>query len=199
MFRGNKLVLILPAILAIVMLIGGYHFLESSEAITNEELQDVIELDLNTNKTAHGMKVTANWDWTVMPAEGLYGEDYIGIVIMERDTMTPRTDIEVEGAVLELLYADRTIEQSEGTMVENGIIFPFSNKIEEHESFGNVGRLQVEIFGEDIEGGDVFLTLIHTWTEHAPLEMTDASLSSPTFTGAANVPHWSLRVSNREE
>ncbi|WP_332632091.1 hypothetical protein [Halalkalibacter flavus] len=199
MFRGNKPVLILPAILAVVMLFGGYQFLQGSEAITNEELQDVIELELETTKTEQGVEIAANWDWTVMPAEGLYGEDYIGIVIMERETMTPRTDIEVEKALLELLYADRTIEQSEGTVVENGIIFPFSNKLVEHESYGNVGRLRVNVTGEEIESEDVVLTFLHTWTEHAPLEKTDALLSSPTFTGAANVPHWGLRISQKEE
>ncbi|MDT8861713.1 hypothetical protein N0O92_15960 [Alkalihalobacillus sp. MEB130] len=199
MFRGNKPVLILPAILAVIMIIGGYQFLQGSEAITNEELQNVIDFQLDTRETDQGIEITANWDWTVMPAEGLYGEDYIGVVVMEKNTMTPRTDIVVEQGQLELLYADRTIEETKGTVVENGIIFPFSNKLVEHESYGNVGRLKVNLAGEDIEGEDVILTLIHTWTDHAPLEKTDASLSSPTFTGAANVPHWGLRISNRAE
>ncbi|MFC0473543.1 hypothetical protein ACFFHM_24305 [Halalkalibacter kiskunsagensis] len=190
MFRGNKPVLILPAILMVLMLLGGYHFLQESESVTNEDLQNIIEVQVSTNTTRQGLDIEANWDWTVMPVEGLYGEDYIGISVINRETGQVRTDIEIENGILELLYANQVIEQTEGTVVENGIIFAFSNQLIEHESYGNIGRVGASIIGEGLEKDDIIVTLLHTWSDHTPLEMEDARFSSPTFTGAANVPHW---------
>ncbi|GAE24783.1 hypothetical protein JCM9140_735 [Halalkalibacter wakoensis JCM 9140] len=191
MFRGNKPVLILPAILAIIMILGGYHFLQGSETITNEELQDVMEFELDYTQTEKGIKLTGEWDWTIMPQEGLYGEDYIGIVVMDQETGVPRTDVDLQGS-LELLYAGQPIEQTDGTTVDNGLIFSFSNKLVEHESFGNIGQFEVLFDGEGIDKEDIIVTLLHTWTEHAPLDKTDALLVEPTFIGAANVPYWTV-------
>jgi hypothetical protein len=190
MFRGNKLVLILPAILIVLMLLGGYHFLKESESITNEDLQNKIEFKLNTNKTMEGLDVEVNWDWTVMPSEGLYGEDYLGISVIDKETGQARTDIEFEKGIVELLYAERIIEQSEGAVVENGMIFAFSNQLVEHESYGNVGRVKASLVGDRLEEVDIVVKLLHTWSDHSPLEVEDATFPSPTFTGAANVPHW---------
>ncbi|WP_332691104.1 hypothetical protein [Halalkalibacter lacteus] len=190
MFRGNKPVLILPAILMVLMLLGGYHFLQESEAITNEDLQKRIEFQVSGNKTEEGMDVEANWDWTVMPVEGLYGEDYIGVSVIDRETGQVRTDIEIENGTVELFYANRIIEQSEGIVVDNGIIFAFPNQLIEHESYGNIGRVEARIVGENLDKDDIIVNLLHTWSDHSPLEMEDAAFSSPTFTEAANVPYW---------
>ncbi len=190
MFRGNKPVLILPAILMIVMFIGGYQFLQGSEAVTNEELQDLIEVQLEANQANGDLQVRANWDWTIMPAEGLYGEDYIGITLMDQTMGEARTDLEFVEAKVELLYGDQVIEEAEGTIVENGIIFAFSNKMDENVTYGNLGRVRVTVEGEELQPEDVRLHLLHTWVEHTPLDKEDASFASPTFGNATNVPYW---------
>jgi len=188
MFQGNKLVLILPGILMLVMLVGGYQFLQGSEAITNEELKDMVEYEAEIQETESGLYIDANWDWTIMPIEGLYGEDYLSVYFMDGDKV--RTDVVIEKAELQLLHSDQIIEVQTGEKVANGVIFSFSNKIVEHESFGNLGQLQVVVSGTDLTENDVRIQLLHTWTEHAPLEKEDATFSAPTFTNAANVPYW---------
>lgn len=190
MFRGNKPVLILPAILMLVMFIGGYQFLQESETITNEELQEVIDLQVEAKETDKDLQVKANWDWTMMPTEGFYGEDYIGVTLIDEETGEARTDLEFEESKVELLSADQVIEESEGTVVENGIIFSFSNKMVEHESYGNLGKVRVTVKGEEIRPEAVRIYLLHTWVEHSPLAKEDATFTNPVFTGAANVPYW---------
>ncbi|ARK29402.1 hypothetical protein BkAM31D_05795 [Halalkalibacter krulwichiae] len=190
MFRGNKPVLILPGILMLIMFVGGYQFLNGSDPITNEELQNVMSTDVDVAETVEGLQIKASWDWTVMPVEGLYGEDYIGIYVVDPATEAVRTDIEIEDAHLELHYSDTVIENDEGVIVDNGVIFAFSNKLVEHESFGNLGQVSAKIKGDHLSVSDIRIHLLHTWTEHAPLEKVDATFQDPNFTGAANVPHW---------
>ncbi|TWI57833.1 hypothetical protein [Halalkalibacter nanhaiisediminis] len=190
MFRGNKPVLILPAILMIVMFIGGYQFLQGSEAATNEELQEVIDIQLEANRANDDLRIRANWDWTIMPAEGLYGEDYIGIALIDQDTGEARTDLEFVDSRIEVLFGDQVIEEAEGTVVDNGIIFAFSNKMDENVTYGNLGRVEVTVGGEELQADDVQLHFLHTWTEHSPLDKEDATFAQPTFGNAANVPYW---------
>ncbi|WP_227934999.1 hypothetical protein [Alkalihalobacillus deserti] len=190
MFGGNKPVLILPGILMLVMLIGGYQFLQNSETITNEDLQTILNSQVNITEIESGLQIEAGWDWTVMPAEGLYGEDYIGIYVLDSSTGEVRTDVDIKDGLVELLYSEHVIEESVGTTVENGVIFAFSNKLVDHESYGNLGQVKVKIEGADLNVDDVKVQLLHTWTEHSPLEKEDATFSSPVFTGATNVPYW---------
>jgi hypothetical protein len=190
MFRGNKPVLILPGILMVLMLVGGYQFLQGSESITNEELQNVVDYQVEIKEMDNGLHINARWDWTKMPVEGLYGEDYIGLYVIDQDLEEARSDIKIEEAVLQLLYSDRVIEESAGVPVQNGVIFAFSNKLVEHESYGNLGQVKVKMIGDELSSEDVRIQLLHTWTDHTSLEKDDATLAVPSFPGAANVPYW---------
>ncbi|MFD2508101.1 hypothetical protein [Halalkalibacter alkalisediminis] len=62
MFSGNKLVLILPGILMVVMLIGGYQFLQGSEEVTNEQLQELVDSQVNIIEVESGLQVEVAWD-----------------------------------------------------------------------------------------------------------------------------------------
>ncbi|NEU30751.1 hypothetical protein GN156_08170 [bacterium LRH843] len=192
MFRGNKPVLILPAILMIIMFIGGYQFLQTTGTTTNEDLKEVMELDLATTKVKDELQIEVNWDWTVMPAEGFYGTDYVGIAFIDKETGEILHDAQFEESKLELLYADRVIEESVGTVVQNGIIFEFSNKLVEQESYGNLGRAIVTVRGKDVKPEDVQVHYLHTLVEHSPLVKEDATFQTPNFSNATNVPYWIL-------
>lgn len=190
MFRGNKPVLILPGILMVVMILGGYHFLQQEEMITNEQLPEVMEMEVDKTPTDDGVRVEANWDWTTMPEEGMYGEDYIGITVTDPATGKPRYDLSFAEGLLELRYGDQVIEEAEGVAVDNGIIFAFPNKVEENMSYGNLGSVSVEVLGAGIEPEHIELHFLHTWVEHSPLVKEDAAFTEPVFDGAANVPYW---------
>ncbi len=125
-----------------------------------------------------------------MPVEGLYGEDYLSIYVLDQSTGIARTDVEMEEGLVQLLHADQVIEEDTGTFVDNGIIFTFSNKLVDHESYGNLGQVRVKVEGLNLNPNDVKVQLLHTWTEHSPLELEDATFASPSFSGAANVPYW---------
>lgn len=192
MFRGNKPVLILPGILMIVMFIGGYTFLHQSDTMTNEELQNVIEMNVKKEKVNDDLHIEVNWDWTVMPSDGLYGDDYIGIALMDENSKKARTDLEFSHATLELIYGGQVIKEVEGNEVENGIMFEFPNKMIDYTSYGNVGKATLIVKGEDLEEEMVRVKFLHTWTDHSPLEQKDALLQNPTFEKGSNVPYWIL-------
>ncbi|WP_100406825.1 hypothetical protein [Bacillus solitudinis] len=183
MFRDNKIVLLLPAILMVVMVFGGYYYLNNTDVVTNEELEQFAKLDSSIQETENGWEITAEWDWTMMPTDGLYGEDYLGIHLGE--------NIEVVSSTLKLYHADGIVLENEGAIVENGVIFSFPNEIIENEVLGNRGTAVVKV---EKMPSNASIHLLHTWTAHSPLEKNEASLSNPLFGEAKNVPYWTLKT-----
>lgn len=193
MFQGNKPVLILPTLLMIFMFVGGYIYLKQSEAVTNEELQRVIELDANTVLTGErSLRVDIEWDWTTMPKEGLRGDDYIGVALMDKDSDEVRTDVKVSHATLELTFGDDVLKKIEGNVVDNGVIFVFPNRVSDNRSYGNVGRATVVFEGERLDETLTRVHYLHTWTEGPSLKLEDALFSDPSFEGEGEVPYWLL-------
>ncbi|MBP3951227.1 hypothetical protein [Bacillus suaedae] len=186
MFSGNKPVLILPGILMIIMFIGGYYFLGDTDTFTNEELKEVIEVDVQVDEQSQGLRIQGEWDWTIMPSEGIYGDDYISVFIESDESFS------IETAELKLLYAGDVIEETAGKVVENGVIFSFSNQLVEQISYGNSGEFEVVMSGENVKAEDISIRYLHTWTNHLPLDLDDASFQDPTFGEAENVPYWIL-------
>lgn len=187
MLNSNKTVLVLPLLLMLIMFIGGYFFLSGTEEITNEQLQEKIELEATYYISDSTIFINGEWNWSVMPAEGLYGDDYIGVPFQHTDG-----NVELV-ATLELTYGDQVIEQIEGIHVDNGIIFPFPNHMIEQVSYGNSGRFAVELkYSDDVDVDELSVHYLHTWTNHAPLMMEDATFQSPMFGEALDVPHWVL-------
>ncbi|WP_088102450.1 hypothetical protein [Halalkalibacter urbisdiaboli] len=188
MFHSNKLVLILPGILVGLMVFGGYYFLNHTETVTNEEMKEFVELSLDAHPVKEGLKVVSEWDWTVMPEDGIYGEDYLGFAI---EGGTLQTNAEFIEAHLEVYHASEIVYESTGTVIENGVIFAFPNEIAENTVVGNRGRAEITIKGEGhISLEDISVQLLHTWVAHSPLTMTDATFRTPEFEHARNVPYW---------
>ncbi|WP_017728300.1 hypothetical protein [Halalkalibacterium ligniniphilum] len=190
MFRGNKIVLLLPGLLMIFIFLGGYLFMEQEEEMTNEELQEVIDINIDTKQENDSLFVRAAWDWTEMPVEGLYGEDYISVAI-ENEALLDKLSFD-EG-FLRLFYGHEVIYENKGRVVDNGVIFPFPNELREFESYGNRGEIEVLIEGEQVRAEDVSVYYLHTWTAHLGLVFDDARFESPQFENGPNVQHWVVK------
>ncbi|WP_062046399.1 hypothetical protein [Bacillus sp. JCM 19034] len=187
MLNSNKTVLVLPLLLMLIMFVGGYFFLSDTEEITNEQLKEKIELEASYHENGSLLVVNGEWNWSVMPIEGLYGDDYIGVAI---PNVNNHNEIV---ATLELTYADDIIEQIDGKVVDNGIVFTFPNAMIEQISYGNSGRFKVEIDHQhNVDVDELSVHYLHTWTNHAPLDIEDAIFQTPTFEEAQDVPHWVL-------
>ncbi|MEC2070549.1 hypothetical protein [Alkalihalophilus marmarensis] len=189
MFNGNKLVLILPAILMAIMFWGGYHFLGENETLTHEQLKEETGLVAEADDTGDGWLVNISWEWASMPDGGLYGEDYVSAAVLDEDGHA-REDITFTDMKLELVYGDEVIYETEGEAVSNGVIFAYPNEIQEHQSLGNNGQAVVRLNGDEINKEDISIRMLHTWVNHSPLTKEDALFSNPDFSGAANVPYW---------
>ncbi|GAE30748.1 hypothetical protein [Halalkalibacter hemicellulosilyticus] len=185
MLNSNKTVLILPILLMVIMFVGGYYFLNGVESITNEQLEDHIDFDIEYTAQETSIVINGEWNWNVMPSEGLYGNDYIGVSVSN-------DQLNYTNAILELTYGDQVIEQIEGVDVENGIIFVFPNELVEQVSYGNSGRFQIELEHNEIVDKELNVHYLHTWTNHVPMDLEDAAFESPTFGEALEVPYWMI-------
>ncbi len=190
MFRGNKPVLILPGILMIVMFIGGYTFLHKSETMTNEQLQRAVDIDVETFSREDGLQIEINWDWTTMPSDGVSGDDYLGVALIDKTSNEARTNLDFTDATLQLIHGGEVIKEVEGRQVENGLIFAFPNKMIDYTSYGNVGAASVIVKGEELDQELVRVQLLHTWTEHGGLKQEDALFKAPSFQDGTTVPYW---------
>ncbi len=90
----------------VLMVFGGVYFLQDHEAVTNEEMQNHVELLVDVRESAEGLYVSAEWDWTVAPAEGLFGDDYLGVSLLDGNG-EGRTDVDYEDGEL-VLFLCRT-------------------------------------------------------------------------------------------
>ncbi|WP_156816990.1 hypothetical protein [Salsuginibacillus kocurii] len=178
LFNGNKLVVILPIFLMAFMFFGGWFYLQQSDVISNEDLYEHVELEaqLEENST---QQLDVSWEWRETPEEGLVGEDYIGISVIDEDEQ-PLLSEEIEEASLQLFDGEDVIYETEGEEVENGIIFSFPNELEENVTYGNEGHINMTITGS-AESASV--SYLHTWVEHDGLESEDARFFSPSFAG----------------
>ncbi|KGA96826.1 hypothetical protein AJ85_20885 [Alkalihalobacillus alcalophilus ATCC 27647 = CGMCC 1.3604] len=195
MLEGNKALYILPGILIVLMIVGGMFFLNDNEGVTNEELIDEIELNVEIHQSDESVKVRAHWDWTVAPADGLNGDDYLGMVFYNESGEVVE-DFSVVESELQLFHSDEVIEQSHAIEGENGLIFTFTNQLDEHISYGNLGEAVVTIESDEVVFAEVFL--LHTWVNHSPLVSADATFEMVEFERGSGIPYWVLNVSTGE-
>ncbi|GAF66272.1 hypothetical protein BTS2_3172 [Bacillus sp. TS-2] len=194
MFEGNKGLWIMPGILVIIMILGGIYYVNDSDQVSNEELIEHIELHADLQETDDDTYVLeVEWDWTITPLEGLFGDDYLGIVFYDENDQII-TDVDIDEATLHLYYLDEVIETNQAEHADNGLIFSFSNKLDEHISYGNIGKAQIIVESDHIEYATAHL--LHTWMNHAPLVSRDATFSEVEFDGASGIPYWVKKSSN---
>ncbi|WP_078552847.1 hypothetical protein [Bacillus alkalicellulosilyticus] len=164
MLNGNKIVIILPLLVVAFLFLGGYHYIQQINTVTNEDLSQFVDVQPEIDSTGDNYSATFTWEWQEMPIEGLEGTDYIGFSFLDSEGNVIAEEIDVNGK-LELLRGDQVIFESTGTIVERGIIFPFPNEVVEHESFGNKGQAVIS-FSQDISASQVVISYLHTWVEH---------------------------------
>ncbi|MBU8905746.1 hypothetical protein [Desertibacillus haloalkaliphilus] len=192
MLNGNKLVFILPLILMGFIFYGGYSYLNESEYVTNEELQETSVMEVSIGKMDQGYEITGSWNWNEVPVEGFLGEDYIGITLM--DQLNEPFLLE-EGEIIEnelsLIHSGQEVWTTKGKWVETGMIFSFPNELKDHESLGDQGQLKLVISSEEIEEPQVSMSYLHTWVEHQGLLLEEPRFLTPTFNGdQGKVPYW---------
>ncbi|MFV8826626.1 hypothetical protein [Alkalihalobacterium sp. APHAB7] len=185
MFRGNAAVIILPLLLMGFIFYGGYHYLNTSGQLTNEELDTVVSFVVEAD--SHGSKhtITGYWDWKEMPVDGMLGHDYIGVKFVEeeQDSFDPQL---ISGSALQLLHGEQVIFETEGTLVLDGIIFEFPNEVQEHIGYGNKGSFEIELDSKLYSGNEVSISYLHTWEEHEGFSFDHARLSKENV----DIEHW---------
>ena len=139
-------------------------------------------------------EVHTEWDWTVAPSDGLYGNDYIGVVFYDASGEIVDS-FELIEAELALYHGDKIIEQSEPIRGENGLIFTFTNQLDEHLSYGNIGDIHVVVKSPDIVNTETFF--MHTWMNHAPMQSTDATFENVAFEHGGDIPYWVISVDDQ--
>ncbi len=175
--RRHWVVFVLPAILMIFIAVGGFIYLDQDESVSNEELQQEIDL---TASLVDEQTVRIEWEWPQMPTEGIFGTDYIGLSFDgDFGTIEP-------GVVTLPVEPEQTFQ---GTLVENGVVFPFPTEMQDHQGVGTRGTI-IQALPEYVNVEDIEISLLHTWTNHEELTLEDATFAEPQFGDATNVLHW---------
>ncbi|WP_096201244.1 hypothetical protein [Bacillus sp. FJAT-45350] len=190
MFNGNKLAIILPVLLMGFIFYGGYHYLQSTNVVTNEQLHQSIDFNHEMNRLGETVELIGSWEWLDMPHEGLIGEDYIGVSLTNIETGEFIPGDEVVGSELQLFHGHKLIYETVGQVVDNGLIFSYPNEIIEHESYGNKGGFKVSFASNYDSEYRASFTYLHTWNEHEGLKYEDARMISPVFSGTINESYW---------
>lgn len=187
----NKWVWIPLCFLMVFMIYSGYHYLNESETISNEEIQNTIEMSVIAEEYHGSTHVLGKWNWNEIPKEGLLGEDYIGVSVLDIESSQYLHGDDLTDTVLTLVYRNNVIFEAEGNSVENGIVFAFPNQIIDQGIFGNEGEVSLVLHIEEGSDHQISMSYLHTWTEHSGLDIEDARFQSPSFPGEdAEVPHW---------
>ncbi|RSL34529.1 hypothetical protein D7Z54_05125 [Salibacterium salarium] len=181
MFSGNKLIVILPLFLMAFLFVGGSIYVKQAEEVTNDNLSEKLEWKKSFNEAGNGSVLNASWSWGVMPDDGLQGTDYIGVTLMDTNG-NPLPEEELKDYKLSLKQNDQADIVKEGQVVENGILFSFPNKLEENQTIGDSGSLQVSSNGET-QTEQAVISYLHTWEDHEGLESQDARFFNRSFKG----------------
>ncbi len=161
----NKFVFFLPVGVMILLFYLGYHYINNTDAATNESLQHDIIVTLETNRDGETVTITGKWDWTQMPVDGLVGNDYITISLQDEDGsfLLPEHIYSTE---INLLKGNQVLKTSEGEVNQQGVVFTFPNDIIDHESYGNRGEIIVVAQAQENQTYLATLSYVHTWLDH---------------------------------
>ncbi|SDI32532.1 hypothetical protein [Natribacillus halophilus] len=171
---GNTWMIIIPGFLMIFLFIGGWLYITGEETIDHEDLQEHVQM----NADMEGEQLDAEWNWTELPDEELEGEDYMGIVAYENgDVLAGDEFAEHE---LQLYQDDEVIHETEATVVDEGLIFEFPNRLETNDVYGYEGSISVQL-PEAADEAEVHY--LHTWMNHAGQGGEDPTFADPPFPG----------------
>lgn len=190
MLNGNKLVIILPLILMGFIFFGGYNYLQETSSVTNELLYEKVEIEAVLEQTGENLTLSGNWLWGEMPAEGLMGDDYLGVSFLDEETGVAISIAEIEASTLQLLHGEKVVYETEGTKVGNGVVYTYPNQIVEHESYGNKGSFTVAVKLEEEKKVRASVVMLHTWEEHEGLIIEEPRMVEPQFPTITDNSYW---------
>ncbi|WP_209125359.1 hypothetical protein [Alkalihalobacillus sp. BA299] len=185
MYKGNAVVIVLPLLLMGFIFFGGYHYLNTSNQMTNEDLDNVISFAIDATSNGSTHTIIGDWDWQKMPVDGVLGDDYIGVKLVE-EGQEPFDFELIKGSHLVLKHGGNEIYETEGTIVNDGIVFTFPNEMQEHMGYGNMGSFEVVIVGEEFIGQEISISYLHTWDVHDDVSFDRARLSNVDI----DINHW---------
>ncbi len=174
----------MPVILMVVIGASGFYYLNQEDTLTNEQLKEEMEWSTAVEVENDGAQLTVEWNWPQLPEEGAYGTDYIGVEfpISEDDTLASGS--------LELYRGEEVIHEDSGTVVPNGIIFAYPTELDEYESYGTTGKIELFVPDSVASYDEITVSMLHTWTNHSELTLEDARFEAPKFGEATGVSHW---------
>lgn len=157
--------------------------------MTNEELSQVVSLDMDVNPVdEYKLEIKGNWKWNEVPQDGIIGEDYIGISVLNS------SGVSVSGPFLngklQLTFQDEIIYETEGHPSENGYLFSFPNELKDQIVFGNEGEFSIIAEPQQKEDVQVIVSYLHTWSEHGGLSIGDSRFLSPQFEKGPIESYW---------
>ncbi|SFP22242.1 hypothetical protein [Salibacterium halotolerans] len=179
MFKGNKLIVLLPLTLMIFLFIGGGFYINQAEEVTNENLSEEVQWDSTLEPTENGARLTASWEWGHMPSDGLHGTDYIGITFLDENG-EPMTGDQVERAELLLDLNNEEERSIEPETTSDGVLFAVPNEMEDNQAIGSSGTIDVRM-SSNPENKRVVMSYLHTWEEHGGLETSNTRFFDPSF------------------
>ncbi|MFB5662043.1 hypothetical protein [Alteribacillus sp. HJP-4] len=182
MFNGNKLVVILPTLLMILLFAGGGFYITQAEIVTNDELDEHVKWDTSFEENQKSAILDASWSWEVSPEDGFAGNDYIGVTILDDNGEIINSDSIQH---YDIQIGENESVEAEAETVENGVLFTFPNTMLENKTVGNEGSIAVEINGE-AEPERAIISYLHTWEEHNGLDSKDARFFERDFSGKGN-------------
>jgi hypothetical protein len=185
----NKFVLLLPVSVMFLLFYFGYHYITSNEVVTNELLQNEIFIDLQSTRDGDKVTLSGNWDWTQMPDDGLVGNDYI-VISIQNDDQAPFNSENFLSNTLVLLKGDQEIQSINGGIIADKVIFSFPNKLIEHESYGNRGKVELLLEVAEEDTYTVSFTYVHTWDEHQKLTFTEKETLTESMQIKLPDKHW---------
>ncbi|WP_240378118.1 hypothetical protein [Bacillus piscicola] len=180
MFSGNKLVVILPVVLMLLLFAGGSLYINKAQVVTNEKLNEQIEWDTSFEAAESGAQLEGTWEWKVMPEDGVQGLDYIGVTLLDKNgAPLPRETLKSYKLVVETKEGKK---EAESEIVDNGILFSFLTEMEEYDVVGSKGSFTVET-DTDIIPERAVVSYLHTWEEHQGIKSKDARFFEREFVG----------------
>ncbi|SFL67507.1 hypothetical protein [Salibacterium qingdaonense] len=189
MFKGNKLVVLLPITLMIFLFIGGGFYINQAEEVTNENLSEEVQWESELAPDENGTRLTASWEWGHMPSDGLHGTDYIGITFLNENGDSMTGD-QVENAELLLNLNGGNKREVEPETTSDGVLFAVPNEMEENQTIGSSGTINVRT-NSNLENKRVVISYLHTWEEHGGLETSNTRFFDPSFHGEnSNSFYW---------
>lgn len=178
MFSGNRLVVLLPLTLMVFLFVLGGLYLIQTETVTNQSLKEEVSWEIHTSQVGDRFLLEASWNWGYLPEDGVRGEDYIGVSMLDRQG----NSIPIEQYEVYELEVHHENHIREGELVGSGVLFSFPNALEENKVVGESGTVRIVVEGE-VPPIRAIVSYLHTWEDHDGLISKDPRFFEREFAG----------------